>query len=818
MKFRICAAIAALLPALCGLSRAESAAASFQARVAPLLKANCEKCHGAEKQKGKIKLDGTRSDEQLIADGDLWFRVRDQLEALNMPPEDSKQPSAQERQAILDWVRSDFTALMAANQHKVGRAKLRRLSRNEYANTVQDIFGVRPPVELELPADGRVDGYEKVSAALPLTSDGSMGYFKMAEELLNRYTFKPQPKPKVPAVDPVAERTIHAIARESEQSKGHLLVMEDGSGTVVSFNSDNNSGPVKYPGSQVPGVHKIRCSVYGYQTDKPLAFGIYTGNTWAYPQQIELAKVLEAPPGKAAVVETELYLKTGTGIRLIPFGLGVPVPKNEQASKCKAPGLAVQWLEDVQPEMPVAGDRWLTADMPKALVEEIRNSQGGGKVVLKKSKATNRDELLQVLATTFKRVGARLFRRDLTDAEFKQMMSDVVTQIDAGTPFETVILNQVTDMMTSPEFFCVIEAPGKLNDFALASRLSFFLWNAAPDEQLLDLARKGRLRDPKVLKEQTDRLLADPKSNRFVNDFLDQWLGLYAINDTSPDSKLYPEYAKNELLKHSSLWETQAYIRRILDENLSVKFFVDSPWALVNEPLAQHYGLSGISGTQLQKVNLPEGSPFGGIWTQSAILKVTANGTNTSPVKRGVWMAKRLMGIPISPPPPNINPVEPDIRGAKTLREQLAMHSTAANCAACHAKFDPYGFALESFDVTGNFRKNYRVLDPEVAALQPHERHGKQTWRDGLPVDCSGKTPDGKPFAGIAELRKLLSENAEQLARGVTRHLMTYATATPASPLDQKAIDDIVKSAAADNYGLRSLVHGIVQSELFQWK
>jgi hypothetical protein len=806
-----CAAIA-----LCMTCRAESAAAGF-ARVAPLLQAHCVKCHGPEKQKGKIKLDGTRSDDQLLAEGDLWFRVRDQLEALNMPPEDSKQPTSQERETILNWIRTDFTTLMAANQKKVGRAKLRRLSRAEYANTVEDIFGVRPPVELELPADGRVDGYEKVSAALPLTSDGSMGYFKMAEELLNRWTFKTPPKPKEPAADPLAARTIRAVARESEQSKGHLLVLEDGSGTVVSFNSDNNSGPVKYPGSHVPGIHKIRCSVYGYQTDKPLTFGIYTGSTWSYPQQIELAKVLEAPPGKAAVVETEIYMKAGTGIRLIPFGLGVPVPKNEQASKCKAPGLAVQWIEDVQPEMPLAGDRWLTADMKKELVDEIRNSQFG-KVVLKKSKATTRDELLNVLAATFKRVGARLFRRDLSDAEFKQIMAEVVTEIDAGTPFETVILNQVTDLMTSPEFFCVVEPPGKLNDFALASRLSLFLWNAGPDETLLDLARKGRLHDPKVLKEQTDRLLVDPKSNRFVNDFLDQWLGLCAINDTTPDSKLYPEYAKNELLKYSSVWETQSYFRKILDENLSVKLFVDSPWALVNEPLAQHYGIPGITGPNLQKVNLPEGSPYGGICTQPAILKVTANGTNTSPVKRGVWFAKRLLGIPISPPPPNITPVEPDIRGAKTLREQLAMHSNSANCAACHAKFDPYGFALESFDVVGTFRTKYRVLDSAVASLPAHERKGKKPWADGLPVDCSGKTPDGKAFSGIGELRKLVAENPEQLARGVTRHLVTYATATPATSLDNNAIDEIVKSAAGDGYGLRSLVHAIVQSELFQWK
>ena len=196
-------------------------------------------------------------------------------------------------------------------------------------------------------------------------------------------------------------------------------------------------------------------------------------------------------------------------------------------------------------------------------------------------------------------------------------------------------------------------------------------------------------------------------------------------------------------------------------------------------------------------------------------MKVTANGTNTSPVKRGVWVAERLLGTPIPPPPPNIKPVEPDVRGAKTLREQLALHRGNGSCAACHAKFDPYGFALESFDVTGAFRKSYREVDPEVVKLPAHQRKGRTTWRDGLPVDSSGQTPEGQTFAGIAELRKLLSKQPELLARGVTRHMVTYATGAPATRVDQPAIDRIVKSAAADDHGLRSLVHALVQSELF---
>jgi hypothetical protein len=525
------------------------------------------------------------------------------------------------------------------------------------------------------------------------------------------------------------------------------------------------------------------------------------------------------------VLETEIYLKAGTGIRLIPLGLGVPVPKNTFAKDCKGPGLAVQWLEDEEPELPLLADRWLLADFPKALVDELRSTHfhpPERQPVLQKTKPQNqaksvtREQFQEVMRVTFKRLGARLYRRDLAATELEQIMTDVERRLDSGTPLEAVFLDQVMELMTAPDFLCVIESPGRLSDFALASRLSYFLWNSTPDETLLDLARQGKLRDPKVLHEQTERLLKDPKAERFVADFVRQWLGLRAIDDTSPDRNLYPEYG--DFLKTCSVMETEAYFRHVLDNNLSVRHFVDARWVLVNEELAKHYGLAGVTGMPLRKVDLPESSPYGGIWTQSAVLKVTANGTNTSPVKRGVWVAERLLGIPIPPPPPNIKPVEPDVRGARTLREQLALHRGTGSCAACHAKFDPYGFALESFDVTGRFRDKYREVDPEVVKLPGNQRKGRATWRDGLPVDPSGQTPDGQTFARIGDLRKLLSKNPEQLARGVTRHLVTYATGAPATQLDQATIDGVAKSAAMDDYGLRSLIHALVRSELFGHK
>ena len=337
-----------------------------ETRVMPVLSAHCTTCHGGEKPKAKLNLSGPRSRDQLRAEAGQWLRVLEQIESGVMPPESRKPLSPAERQAVAGWVRGELADWLASEHLKEGRSKFRRLNRAEYANTIHDLFGIRPPVVRDLPVDGRVDGYDKLSTALPFSSASAAGYLKITEEILSRFLL-PSPAKQ--------DRTFRLGAGPSEQSKGHILELPDG--TMVSFNTDTTSGPLRkrtpdgkfqgFPGPRIPGLHRLRLSVYAYQTDKPLTFGIYAGHVWAYPQMIELLKVLEAPPGKPTVLETEVYLRTGRdsdlsiddGIRLIPFGLGVPVPKNSLASKCTAPGLAVQWVDVEEPELPLPGDRWL---------------------------------------------------------------------------------------------------------------------------------------------------------------------------------------------------------------------------------------------------------------------------------------------------------------------------------------------------------------------------------------------------------------------------------------------------------------------------
>lgn len=803
-----------LLPAM---AAGEDAAVSYGRQVKAVLEAHCVDCHAGPKAEAKVDLD--RSVEALMADRDLWFRVLDQLESGNMPPEDEEQPATEKRQSVIRWIKGDFSRMHLEKQRSEGRSMLRRLSKNEYANTVQDLTGMRPTVGINLPEDNLMDGYDKVGGALGLSASGAAGYVNMTEAVL-KWILRPLPQGEsAPSTEFDPARTRKAVAKPSEQSKGHILELPDG--TMVSFNSDLTSGPVTYKGTERPGIHRMRISAYAYQTDKPLVVGIYAGHTSAYPQIVELVGIIEVPPGKPSVIGTEVYLRTrdlndkapvGDGIRFVPFGLGVPVPKNHQASECKGPGLALQWVEVESPALPLPGDRWLTADFPPELDQLLRKQGDNVKLPPEMS-----DVFSAAMRTTFRRIGTRLYRREFTTEELEEVMARLTAAVTAGSPVKQAFLDEVKLLMTSPDFLCLVEEPGKLSGHALATRLSYFLWGSTPDDELMEAAANGGLLDPAILRQQTERMLADPKAERFITDFARQWLGLRAINDTSPDGHLYPEYG--EFLKLSSVWETEGFLRRMLKEDIGVKDLVAADWTMANGTLAKHYGIPGVEGAGLRLAKLPAGSPFGGVWTQSSVMKVTANGTVTSPVKRGRWLAERLLGTPIPPPPPGIKPVEPDVRGAKTLREQFAMHAEERSCAACHARFDPYGFALESFDVMGNHRDHYRMVDQETLAIPVKQRKQDQlTWKDGLPVDSSGQTPDGKGFADIRELRTYLAARPGLLAKGVTRHLVTYATGTVPTPLDQPAIDAITARAAKDGYGLRSLIHELVQSELFQWK
>ncbi len=369
-------------------------------------------------------------------------------------------------------------------------------------------------------------------------------------------------------------------------------------------------------------------------------------------------------------------------------------------------------------------------------------------------------------------------------------------------------------VLTSPDFL-FHRADGTVKDaYTLASRLSYWLWNGPPDETLLAAAREGTLGTDEGISAQVDRLIADPRSGRFIADFADQWLELRRLAETTPDPQLYPEY--RFLLHEGIAEEPRAFLRELIDHDLPARALLQPGFAMVTQRLAEHYGIAGVRGVEVRKIALPEGSLRGGLLGQAAIHKLTANGTTTSPVTRGVWVMDRLLDDPAPPPPPGVSAIDPDTRGATTVREQLDKHRADVSCAACHAKIDPAGFALESFDPVGGFRERYRS---NGKGDDPPEK-GKTTWRVnyklGPAVDASGALPDGRAFGGFAALNDLLSGDPDKLACAFVAHLSRYATGAEVNYADRAEIARIVEGTKGKGYGLRSLIQALAQSRMFQ--
>jgi hypothetical protein len=407
------------------------------------------------------------------------------------------------------------------------------------------------------------------------------------------------------------------------------------------------------------------------------------------------------------------------------------------------------------------------------------------------------------------------YRRPVAESEEGRFLAVIEGALTSGSSFADAMIAGYTAVLCSPEFVCLEEAPGRLDDHALASRLSFFLWNSPPDEELRALAARGRLQRPEVLRAQADRLLDDPKSRRFVDAFLDYWLDLRKIGGTAPDATLYSDYYLDDLLVESALEETQRSFDELLRGDLPARDLVAADFAMLNERLAAHYGLPPVDGVAIRRVTLPADSPRGGLMTQASVLKVTANGTTTSPVLRGAWIMERILGQTPPPPPPSVPAVEPDTRGATTIRAQLDKHRTLQTCSACHAKIDPAGFALENFDVMGGWRDRYRALadGPQDGGIGHNGQ--KFTFQPGPPVDARGALPDGRSFGDIRALKRLLLDDEAAIARNLARQLVLYATGAPVRFGDRPEIERILEDARPRRYGVRTLVHEIVQSDIF---
>ena len=770
----------------------------YQQKVRPFFVRHCLACHGPEKTKGNLRLDRLAPDFANESNRERWQLILKRVKAGEMPPESKPRPTEKEVQSLAGWIGERVQAAEAVRKTR-GRVVLRRLNRVEYENTVRDLLGIDIELQALLPLDGSADGFDNVGEALHVSSFLMEKYLEAADKALS-VAIANGPKP------PLVKK------RYSLKDQHHVKVSTESvyrklGETVVLFSSSPWNAVNLYqfyPPDR--GKYRFRISASAIQSDgKPVTYRIDAG-PMLMGTKSHLVGYFDAPADKPAILEFRQHLEARSTIRIHPYRLARAQEVHKiGADKFTGPGLSVQWVESEGPLhniWPPESHRRIFGDLPQTPAPKNRERV---EVVSKNSEA-DAERILRTFAR-------RAFRRAVTDDDIKPFLTLVKGRLAKKYTFEEAVRVGLTAVMVSPDFLFLRERPGKLDDFALASRLSYFLWSTMPDEELVSLAEEKKLGEPKILRLQVERMLKHPKAAAFTENFVGQWLGLRDLDATEPSHILYPEF--DDMLNASMPRETYLFWDEVLKNDLSLTNFVSSDFTMLNGRLAKHYGIPGRDGWEFKKVKLPKNSHRGGVLTMASVLKVTANGTYTSPVLRGAWVLDRILGTPPPRPPEGITAIEPDIRGATTIRQQLAKHRQVASCAGCHSKIDPPGFALESFDVIGGWRTHYRTTGNGKPVMLDGRR---MPYLQGPKVDPADAMPDGQKFRDIDEFKQLLLKEKDQIARALTKRLVTYATGATVQTADQPHIEAIVRNIREHDYGLRTLVHEIVQSELFRHK
>lgn len=834
------------------------------------LDVHCAGCHSGTTISGGFDIAKLPVDP---VDSPMWVKVHDRVKAGEMPPAKKAKPPKAD---VDPFVNGISTAIVAA-QSKQDRATVRRLNRTEYQNTLRDLFDL-PGLNVKdlLPDDGRADGYDKSAKALDVSPIQMAKYMEAADAVLDLAIAK--------TLLPPQSSRLRMYANENYDFG---VVIPNGDGVMLKdFKYDDSRFPLpkdayaggKYKGlaelersgqwkerpgtagmfrclgeafqgrfskwaPNVPGRYRITTSLWSFWWDKgevkpsprTQAGGIYFGS--------RPLGFFDAPSLKPMGHQFEAWLEADDYLKFDAASLWEvhPYHHKDKATGYAGPGVAIDYLEVEGPlndEWPPPSHKRLFGDLPLVALNKLSvDAKKPPRTVPKRIKTpdspnpvgpytfatVNPDDPAGAAEKLLRAFLPKLFRRPVEKKELYRYVRIMTDRLVAEDSFEMAMRAAYKTALCSPEFLFLREPSGQLDDWAVASRLSYFLYNSMPDEELFKLAEKGELRKPEVLRAQVERMLKDTKSDRFVADFLDQWLDLRDIDATTPDKKLYPEWTP--YLRHAIAGEPTAYFRRLISDDRPTTQLVTSDFLMLNQRLAEHYGIAGVSGTAHRLIGVPADKHRGGFLTQAAVLKVTANGTTTSPVKRGAWVMKKLLGTPPEPPPPDIPAVEPDVKGATTFREQLAKHRDNASCASCHAKMDPPGFSLESFDVIGGFRDKYRATESkqhaDLTALFPSHRTPEGKWHGiyvvgftvGQPVDASGETADGKKFAGIDDFRKLLVNNQRGLARNFVNQLLTYSTGVPMRFADRAVVEAVLDKS--NEYRTRKLIQELVLSPLF---
>ncbi|QDT65473.1 DUF1592 domain-containing protein [Calycomorphotria hydatis] len=779
---------------------------SFDERAKPFLAKYCLSCHNEETQEGDFRIDSLSRDFVLGADAELWAEVLGRINGGEMPPEDEPQPSIDETEAFVGWIAGQLKSGEAARMARRSPVEHYRLNREEYANTIYDLLGVH--YDTKAPGaftdDPEWHGFTRLGSLLSLSPSHVEKYLKAADVVLDSaYPDRP-PKVQTWRKDALDIDWPNRYKREQLKEEGILdqvrtLIWPGHRLTYV--------GPAHGGHEFSPGIYRARMQISGLKPigGRPPHVALYSK---------ELGRMLHeqdvlAPEKEPTTIEFETFL---AGKLNVTINNEVPGPSNSGRAgrptgqfvfttldnpKSRAPWQRKMTDDEGNPLYPFLIFDWIEWEGPI-----IKEHEAAKRALYFPQSEGNMEEVHACLL----RFAEAAWRRPVSDVELQPYIELVSQEQAAGEKFRSAYKAAMLGILASSNFYYLSEGSAgevrsQINDWELATRLSYFLWNSMPDDELFTVAKRGELSQPAVLRSQLQRMLADSKIKRFYESFPYQWLQLHKVGMFPPDQKMFPDY--DPWLETSMIQESRAYFREMFEQNLPLDEFLDSNWTMLNPRLALHYDIDGINKSGFQRIQLNKDTHRGGLLTHAGILSMTSDGQRHRPVHRGVWVSEAIFGRTPPPPPANVDPIEPNpLNEPKaTIRMKLEAHVHDPNCAACHRKIDPLGFAFDNFDAIGRYRTEEEV--PRGKGKNPA-------------VNATGALPDGRPFSGPDEFKNLLAEDSDRFAHTFIEKLATYALRRTLTFDDQTEIEAIVEQTKSSDFRVRDMLASFVMSDLFQ--
>ncbi|EDM28498.1 hypothetical protein LNTAR_11296 [Lentisphaera araneosa HTCC2155] len=783
-------------------------------KVQPFLTQYCLDCHNNSKDKGELNLEELNGFHTNADTLEMWHDIYDQIKEGEMPPEEENQPSEQERKSMMAWIQKQMVA-GKEDMKKATYTHLRRLNNNEYNRTVGDLLKIDTSLldlSRNFPTDELKENFKNNGEALQVSSFHLEAYIEAAEEAINKAVyFGDKPEIQTNTFRPPYSKSNNVLKAARVLGKDKFMdLVEQRS---YAFHPEQLSGVPESGYYKVTAKvqarnrkHDLNPKSFKVPQDQLLRASIVltdprTGDSNYFTASDRTAQEFELKDEKVMEVSGKYWIDKGYTAKIgfpnsIPFFKPAKGKFDRKKFKKFYKGrtgpfggfLAAQdVMRDHGPvvrvfEYKIEGpfyDEWPIASHKNLFAKKTLNEIN--------------------INTAIDSFASRAFRRSIKSEDTAAIKAMMKRLLSSGFTKEESIKAGLVAVLSSPQFFYLQENEGTLNDYALANRLSYFLWSSMPDKELMAYAKAGRLRHPSILEKQVIRMMKSPKIEGFINNFSDGWLQLNKLGTMPPDRKQNVDYYVNDL-EHAGRQETLHFVKDLLYSNGKIRNFLNSDYTFMNRGLATFYGRKDVSSFKYnayKKVKLSD-PRRGGLLGQMSLLTATADGIDTTPVVRGAWVVENIFGEHLKEPP-GVPAIEPDIRGAKTIRQLLVQHTTDKNCASCHDKIDPPGFALENFDHVGRWRDNYNENRKKMQVM---------------PVDASGRMARGQRFDDIVDFKKILISKQDVFTQALTTKLLTYALGREVRSFEKAKVASIGRRK--ENF--RDLVMAVVKSDLFRRK